>query len=72
MRDSNASDYPADRLEALIAYFTPERLRALALERYCLVALHRAEIVGTAARDGPELVTFFVRRSFQRRGVGTQ
>jgi GNAT superfamily N-acetyltransferase len=71
MRESNARDYPPDRLEALIAYFTPDRLRVLATERDCLVAVHRGVIIGTAARDHSELVTFFVRPESQGRGVGT-
>jgi GNAT superfamily N-acetyltransferase len=71
MRISNARDYPADRLEALIAYFTPDKLRALAGERHCLVALQVGRVVGTAARDGAELVTFFVDPDHQRHGLGT-
>ena len=72
MRQSNARDYPIDRLEALIAYFTPDKLRALAEERDCLVAVAAREVIGTAARDGDELVTFFVHPAWQRQGVGTQ
>ncbi len=72
MRRSNARDYPLDRLEALIAYFTPEKLRQLASERECLVALTDAGIVGTAAREGGELLTFFVHPDHQGRGVGAR
>lgn len=60
MRESNARDYPPERLEALIAYFTPEKLRTLARERYCLVALAGGRLIGTAAREGDALATFFV------------
>jgi putative acetyltransferase len=72
MRRSNAGDYPAERLEALIAYFTPEKLRHLASERQCLVALVAGGIVGTAAREGETLSTFFVHPEHQGRGVGTR
>jgi GNAT superfamily N-acetyltransferase len=72
MRQSNSTDYPSDRLEALIAYFTADKLGALAEERDCLVAVSRHQVVGTAARDNEELVTFFVRPDWQRRGVGTR
>jgi GNAT superfamily N-acetyltransferase len=72
MRQSNARDYSAHRLEALIAYFTPDKLCALGAERDCLVAVAEGAIVGTAARDGSELVTFFVHPAWQRHGVGTQ
>jgi putative acetyltransferase len=72
MRRSNAADYPAERLEALIAYFTPEKLRHLATERQCLVAVAAGAVVGTAAREDGELLTFFVHPDFQARGVGTR
>jgi GNAT superfamily N-acetyltransferase len=72
MRRSNARDYPLDRLEALIAYFTPEKLRQLASERECLVALTDEGIIGTAAREGGELLTFFVHPDHQGRGVGAR
>ena len=48
MRVSNAQDYPGDRLEALIAYFTPEKLLVLASERHCLVATHQSNVIATA------------------------
>jgi putative acetyltransferase len=72
MRRSSAADYPAERLEALIAYFTPEKLRHLATERQCLVALVGGGIVGTAAREDGALATFFVHPDHQGRGVGTR
>jgi GNAT superfamily N-acetyltransferase len=72
MRESNSRDYPPDRLDALIAYFTPEKLRALAEERDCLVALRGTEVIGTASREGDELATFFVHPDHQGSGVGSR
>lgn len=72
MRQSNVRDYPADRLEALVAYFTPDKLRVLAEERDCLVAVIDGAIIGTAAREDGELATFFVHPAWQSRGVGTR
>lgn len=72
MRRSNVRDYPLARLEPLIAYFTPARLRRLATERHCLVALVGGRIIGTAALDGDHLATFFVAPEHQGRGVGTR
>jgi GNAT superfamily N-acetyltransferase len=72
MRQSNARDYPVDRLESLIAYFTPSKLELLAGERDCLVAVAGEDVIGTAARDGAELVTFFVLPEWQGRSVGTR
>jgi GNAT superfamily N-acetyltransferase len=72
MRRSNARDYPIERLEALIGYFTPEKLRRLATERECLVALEADRIVGTGACADGELLTFFVHPDHQGRGVGAR
>lgn len=70
---SNAEDYALDRLEPLIAYFTPEKLIRLAAERVCLVAEDDGEkrVVGTASLDGAELATFFVLPEYKGQGAGT-
>ncbi|HEU4629770.1 MAG TPA: GNAT family N-acetyltransferase [Gemmatimonadaceae bacterium] len=72
MRISNARDYPRELLERAIAYYTPAKLRALARERHCLVALVEGRVVGTAAREGDALATFFVHPDHQGRGIGTR
>ena len=72
MRRSNAGDYAPERLEPLIAYFTPAKLVQLAAERTCLVADDGGRVVGTGALDGPALATFFVHPDWQGRGVGTR
>ena len=72
MRVSNAGDYPRERLEPLIAYFSPEKLCQLATERYVLVALADQRLVATGALDDDQLATFFVHPHYQRRGVGTR
>lgn len=72
MRGSNSHDYPLARLEQLVAYFSPGKLRRLAAERHCLIARLRGDVVGTAALDGDQLATFFVHPSHQDRGVGTR
>jgi GNAT superfamily N-acetyltransferase len=71
MRISNAADYPLDRLEPLIDYFSPEKVDALGRERAWFVAEARGEIVGTGALEGDEIVTFFVSPEWQGRGVGS-
>lgn len=40
-------------------------------ERHCLVAEVDDQIVGTAALEDSDLVTFFVLPAYQRAGVGT-
>lgn len=71
MRISNAADYPMARLQPLIDYFSPEKVAQLSHERDCLVAEEEGEIVGTAALDGNELVTFFVDPQHQGQGIGS-
>jgi predicted N-acetyltransferase YhbS len=70
MRESNSRDYPLDRLQPLIDYFSPEKLRRLGQERVCLVAEIDRQLVGTAALDGAELATFFVLPEYQGQGIG--
>ena len=72
MRESNSRDYPLDRLQPLIDYFSPEKVRLLAQERVCLVAESDQLLVGTAALDGAELATFFVLPEYQGQGIGAQ
>ncbi|HEU5086320.1 MAG TPA: GNAT family N-acetyltransferase [Roseiflexaceae bacterium] len=72
MRVSNSRDYAAERLQPLIDYFTPAKVRQLAAERYCLVAETADSIVATAALDGDEIVTFFVEPAQQGGGIGSR
>jgi GNAT superfamily N-acetyltransferase len=70
MRASNAADYPIERLQLLIDYFSPEKVHQLNRDRACLVAELHDAVVGTAALEASELVTFFVLPEHQSRGVG--
>ena len=72
MRESNSHDYPLERLQPLIDYFSPEKLRQLSQERVCLVAEANGQLIGTAALDGAELATFFVLPEYQGQGIGMQ
>jgi GNAT superfamily N-acetyltransferase len=72
MRETNSRDYPLDRLQPLIDYFSPEKVRRLGQERMCLVAEIARQLVGTAALDGTELATFFVLPEYQGQGVGAR
>src|SRR5687768_6448201 len=72
MRESNSRDYPLDRLQPLIDYFSPEKVRRLGQERVCLVAEANRQLIGTAALDGTELATFFVLPEYQGQGIGTR
>jgi GNAT superfamily N-acetyltransferase len=70
MSTSNVADYPLDRLQPLIDYFTPQKLDEINRERVCFVAEADSGIVGTAALEKDALVTFFVVPSRQRKGIG--
>jgi GNAT superfamily N-acetyltransferase len=70
MRESNSHDYSLDRLQPLIDYFSPEKVRRLGQERVCLVAEADRQLIGTAALDGAELATFFVLPEHQGKGIG--
>lgn len=72
MRITNSQDYPIERLQPLIAYFSPEKVDLLNDERQCLVAEVDQQLVGTAALEGSELVTFFVLPQYQDQGIGMQ
>jgi GNAT superfamily N-acetyltransferase len=70
MRISNSHDYPIAQLQPLIDYFSPAKVLLLSAERHCLVATIDGRVVGTAALEGHELLTFFVLPDVQGRGVG--
>jgi N-acetylglutamate synthase-like GNAT family acetyltransferase len=77
MRISNADDYPLERLQPLIDYFSPEKIRQLSRERHCLVAEAEGVIVGTVSLEttddtSAELCTFFVHPDHQRTGIGSK
>lgn len=71
MRQSNSADYPIERLQPLIDYFAPAKVIQLSHERTCLVAEVDGSVVGTAALDAAEIVTFFVLPTHQGRGIGS-
>jgi GNAT superfamily N-acetyltransferase len=70
MQVSNTADYALEQLQPLIDYFSPEKVIQLNRERTCLVADDQGTVVGTAALEGCELVTFFILPEHQGRGIG--
>lgn len=71
MRRSNAADYPADRLQLLIDYFSSEKVQQMNEDRVCLVAEVDGEVIATGAVEADELVTFFVQPEHHGKGIGT-
>jgi GNAT superfamily N-acetyltransferase len=72
MRVSNSDDYPLERLQPLMDYFSPAKVLLLSEERECLVAEVDGQVMGTIALEGAELCTFFVHPDYQGMGVGSQ
>ena len=72
MRRSNTADYPIERLQPLIDYFTAEKLDELCSTRTCLVAVSDGEVIGTASLDGDELATVFVHPDHQGKKAGAR
>ena len=70
MKTSNSADYSLDILQPLIDYFSPEKILQLNRERFCMVAEVDNKIVGTAAIEDAELLTFFVLPEYQKKGIG--
>jgi putative acetyltransferase len=72
MRVSNSHDYPLARLQPLMDYFSPDKVRQLNQERLCLVAEVNGQVIGTVGLEDAELATFFVHPDHQSMGIGTQ
>jgi putative acetyltransferase len=72
MQRSNSLDYPLERLQLLIDYFSPAKIARLGNERRCLVAELEDRIVGTVALEDTKLRTFFVHPDYQSRGIGSR
>lgn len=72
MRVSNSRDYPLERLQLLIDYFSPTKVLQLSQERECLVAEVDGQVIGTVGLEADELVTFFVHPDHQGQGVGAR
>jgi putative acetyltransferase len=72
MATSNTADYPLERLQPLMDYFSPEKVLLLSGERICLVAELEGMVVGTVALEDAELCTFFVHPDYQGEGIGSQ
>ena len=77
IRVSNAKDYPAELLDALIGTETPEHVLERASWTHFYVAEEQGEIIGCGAigpywgkTDESSLFTIFVSPAFQGKGVG--
>jgi predicted N-acetyltransferase YhbS len=72
LRETNAADYPAEVIAALVGRFSPEAVVQRMQERQVLVAMIGSDCVGTAALQGALVRTVFVDPDWQRRGIGSR
>lgn len=70
LRRVNIRDYSAEAVEALVPFFTPERLIENSKHQYTIVCTRGAELVGTASLDGDRVRTVFVAVDMHGRGIG--
>jgi GNAT superfamily N-acetyltransferase len=76
----NSRDYARDRIDALVACFSPEKIAENARSQRTFVALENDQVVGTASLDNfgsserPDYyaVTVFVLPELHGQGVGTR
>jgi N-acetylglutamate synthase-like GNAT family acetyltransferase len=63
-------DYPTEAIEALMPFFTPEKLIEDAKHQFMLVSLLDNELVGIASLDDDRVRNVFVDVARHRRGIG--
>lgn len=76
----NSRDYSQDRIDALIAYFSPEKIEENSRSQCTFVAIQDGQIVGTASLDNfgsaesPDYyaVAVFVLPESHGQGIGTR
>jgi len=70
LRLVNIRDYPKETIEALVTYFTPEKIIDLAKNSYMIVCTHEGHIVGTAVLDKDRVRSVFVEVEMHKLGSG--
>jgi GNAT superfamily N-acetyltransferase len=76
----NSRDYAKDRIDALFAYFSPEKIKENAQSQCTFVAIENDQVMGTASLDNfgstkrPDYyaVTVFVLPELHGQGIGTR
>jgi GNAT superfamily N-acetyltransferase len=76
----NSRDSSRDRIDALVAYFSPEKIEENARSQCTFVAIENGQVVGTASLDNfgsterPDYyaVTVFVLPELHGQGIGTR
>lgn len=76
----NSKDYAQDRIDSLVAYFSPEKIEENSRSQCTFVAIQDDEVMGTASladfgsTENPDYyaVTVFVLPELHGQGIGTQ
>jgi GNAT superfamily N-acetyltransferase len=71
LREVNRRDYSAEAIEALIPFFTPDRLLEKPRQQYMIVCVHDDDVVGAASLDADRVRNAFVDAGLHRQGIGT-
>ena len=69
-RISNGRDYPAQRIDQIVANFAADKVGRRMAERNVFVCQMGDRIVGTIALGGDRLRTLFVEPELQQAGIG--
>jgi N-acetylglutamate synthase-like GNAT family acetyltransferase len=72
VRQSNASDYPAEVVELISANYASDKVAQRLNERDVFVCLEGQRIVGTIGLGGNQLRSLFVEPDLQGKGVGVR
>jgi predicted N-acetyltransferase YhbS len=80
LTEINSRDYARDRIDALVAYFSPEKIEENSRSQCTFVAIQNDQVVGTASLDNfgsaenPDYyaVTVFVLPELHGQGIGTR
>lgn len=70
LRRVNIQDYSSEAIEALVPFYTPQKLIDEAMNQYTIVCVDGDELVGTASLDGDRVRNVFVASDKHRRGIG--
>jgi GNAT superfamily N-acetyltransferase len=70
LRVVSSREYSMETIEALITFFTPDKLIEMARAQYMIVCVRDDDIVGVASLDGNRVRNVFVDADLQRKGIG--
>ena len=70
LRQVNIQDYPNEAIDALVPFYTPEKIIERSKHQFTLVCTLGNDLVGTASLDYDRIRNVFVDLARHRRGIG--